>query len=973
MGKNKMNTRKALLSKSNNIFSALLLAIISVNFLCGSSIAGEAEKKGKGYKFICVKEAKGAPITAIAAYDNDRMAIAGDKSGNLYRLDLTSDNSIAVKLNSDSYAPIEFITAESPIGDFCFMTGGRVYEYKKDKALDITGNIEGKIKALYFDKDDSRLLYAITENDQAYFLSEEDSKLPRWVPLKDSEAEDIILEDINREKKKDSNLLKNIDKVFLREIGAPNIASCGGNLLGISDGKVYAKNYYAKDNEESSFKISCKYTSDAVGYADKAVYRVTIEGKKLNTDDIFITGLNGFKYKLSATDSSGENVPGYDMDAYPVNGAIYTTDSKDEVSLENREISFLWLGPKCSRDGQYELKVSEIAYNFSANLKSDKIKEIGNRKIKLLAPIGFEKDQDYSSHYKIDIRFEENSFVTESNGTCAIPFNVLIVKDNKPEPELATDPIYNRLVFYSLGIGSSPNKDGIIGCDPYRVESAYTAIQPASSTEYKSYIKYGTKGVNCKTSGGRTFYAYTTAIGSHNMLVGLVSKKGDKYKLAPDKSLILNGVKTGVTLSYAKEMNFPGGRTFSISGGSGSNWQGNEWGLGGLLDYQLTNYGNDVKNKENAYKGVFVYLPEGLNIRKPKDRKDLRSSQLEIGYYFDPQENSESPLLATNYKLNDTPSWCDKMRGQNLHALLFDQYGRAYDSYTEQKDLDKTIIDNRDLCLWENRDLKWNATNREGHKLIINIANFFKTPIVMGSTSDSYSGQYGVTERGLFVPPITSGVNASFMSMIPCFVNFQPIESVTSTIEGYPIVKSKERQEGEKKVNNRLFYNSLNIIKKTDGWGHWITTDLTVRIKDGDKTKLVAISTDEGKKSSDVVSLNTMRIEDIHALGPAYQDSWTVTYLPTERALGYRKYYSYTWRFEEHEKRSWVKGENMWIYQQDRDLDVDYFNSFYAKVQPHRTWGQWFMIFERGVQEQDPFDAKEGTKPSKVWPISRTN
>jgi len=79
--------------------------------------------------------------------------------------------------------------------------------------------------------------------------------------------------------------------------------------------------------------VKAEYVSDAVNDTDSAIYRISINGCRLNADDIFIKDYNGFKYTLSSKDLK------YNRNAYPVAGVIYNSDGRDGATLQNRELS----------------------------------------------------------------------------------------------------------------------------------------------------------------------------------------------------------------------------------------------------------------------------------------------------------------------------------------------------------------------------------------------------------------------------------------------------------------------------------------------------------------------------------------------------------------------------------------------------------------------------------------------------------
>lgn len=603
------------------------------------------------------------------------------------------------------------------------------------------------------------------------------------------------------------------------------------------------------------FDVKVEYISDAVG-TDGAIYRVSIEAGGLDTERIFGYGWNGIKCTLSYGEpektgpkSAESQTSSHNSNAYPITGVFYESNNPDSATIKPRKISFLWLGPK-DRDKKagYKLCVKELVYSFSDD-KDDKKRNIAYATIDLPAA---QTLPDYSS-YKVEIVPESEGNVScVANGTCAAPFNIKIkdssenVIDDKKEE--GKDNPYDHLVFYATD-GHYAKKDGLIGCDPKRAESEFVAIIPAEAAEIDGndknpkvpkYIKYGKVGKSCKTNGGRTYYAYTTEAGKHEIRAGLVTKnKQGKSELNWQNCVAFQVTGNKLTeqrpnsfREEAEELNRSGGRNFAFpSGKAVSNWQGNESGYGGYLDYQLTTY--------KGYTGVFVYLPEGLNTRTFEQRKDLRKSQLQVGYYFDPvTPDEDNPLWATSYHINDTPSYCDIMRGKALYALLFNKDGECVTYNVTDNNKADALWTIPSGWGWRGYDTN---TTMKNYRIQIGVGNYYKVPIIMGTANWEHKDTgvsndvSGIAAKGLFVPPTNSefiisditrsGVGATFMTNVPLWIampndSFMPPSNIGYyKIEGYKLTVAPG--SGDSRAQALLFCNSLEI--KHDGicWPNW--------------------------------------------------------------------------------------------------------------------------------------------------------
>ena len=706
--------------------------------LCQIVLAGEGVLS-ENPNLKCLKEDAGAPITAIVEYDSGRAAICGDQAGNIYRITANG----CQKITSSTLGPIDsIIYGGASAGTFCFLSKGRIYEYKDEQIIDISDNLNEGVKEIYQNKHSNRI-YAVTNNDKIYYYSSDNEQY--WIPATNT-GKKTLNSAASSSYSKNSSKNKN----FLRSAkeDSNHLGSNDGKFVATNNGQIYLNKLYAPQ----TLTANAEFISNAVGTdTGRAIYRITIDGNRLDTNDIFRTGYNGFKYMLIGDDEQ------YISFAYPINGVIYGSDDTT-ATLQNREISFLWLGPKCDQNIHHDLTVKELAYNFSTNM-------FGEIQQGALIHLPEARSLDYSQ-YEVEVQTEDGTGTvnTYSNGTCGMPFNI-IIRDSNNNILPPDNEAYNHLVFYAHDAGqSSPRTNGLIGCNPFSSDSDYLAILPADSVELDHiYIKYGKVGLNCKTSGGRTYYAYTKADGPHYIYAGFIKWDGRKYVLATSVSLTITGTTPNSSISPDNaNLNWAGGRNFTFpSGDACSNWQGNKRGeYAGYLDYQLANYGTI------AWQGIYVYLPEGLNTRAIDERKDLRIYQLRTGYYFDPQPSQESPLMATCYHLNDTTSYSDEMRGKLLHALLFDRYG-ACASYDVQ--------DNNSVSTeWEIYK-KCQTTNAmdDNEKMAIILANNANIPIVMGSVPSNSSLEirgidYGVTSRGLFCSAKNLGniISNQYYSMV---------------------------------------------------------------------------------------------------------------------------------------------------------------------------------------------------------------
>lgn len=826
-------------------------SIISAVLLCNMVMA-EDNQLSENSRFMCVKQEQGAPITAIAAYDNGRSAICGDRDGNIY---VVSSNGFHKVVNNTFGNINSIVVGDIFAKEFYFTSNGKVYKHKGGKIIEISENLSREVESLYKDNKSNRI-FAVTKNNDVYSLSINNSLY--WI-APNLETSEKILKNLAYISNNNDSVRKDLEFELNQNI-CSYVESYGKKFIGTSTGQIYISNPY----EPQKIIAKAEYVSEAPSAPNSSIYRVTIRGCALNTKDIFTTGYNGFKYTLNSDN-------GYFSDAYPINGMTYDSDYKDKATLQTREISFLWLGPKCTSEGDHKLTVDEFAFNMSAD-SDNKIQLFDNVTIDL--PVAKAYAWHYSD-YKIEIVTEDgrSSIITESNGTCATPFTVLIREKNGNKILPPDNNIYDHIVFCTTNNNKAKGEPtySLVGCDPYKSEIDPIVILPSSSAEIDGYVKYGIIGKNCKLSGGKTFYVYAKADGQYKVLAGFVDNNIINNNLAAE--ITIEGVSTHVNITPAGDIgtNHPGGRDFLFSGNVlASNWQGCELGFGGYLDYQLTG--------DDSYKGVFVYLPEGLNSRPNMFRKDLRSLSLKIGYYFDPQIDSslESPLWVKKYHINDTPAWCDKMVHDDLHAMLFDQYGRAA-MYDMPNDV---VRDAYAARLWNYRAAGTKSDWSNPIKILMQVGNLYNTPIIMGSPDESF----GVTHRGLFVPPLLSAeaqgysdVNASFLSETLVWINNS--YTLPQEIDGYSMTCSPESPE------NRLFYNTLSFNAP------FCCTDIVMSVTDKD----LKLLTENSTNPSGITSLNRVRVFSPGWWVSDWLDSWTVYHVDPNTSRYYASFYNFNY------------------------------------------------------------------------------
>lgn len=151
-------------------------AAMMVLCICLALAAGSNQLLGD-FPLKCVMQGKGASITAIAAYDNGREAICGDSDGNIYRANSKSCEKIA-KFGLASIDSI--VIGDSTVGNFCFLSKGKIYSFNKNSVRDISGNLKENVAKLF--KDSNNQIYAIIKNNNLYYLSDEASSCWKKAP-----------------------------------------------------------------------------------------------------------------------------------------------------------------------------------------------------------------------------------------------------------------------------------------------------------------------------------------------------------------------------------------------------------------------------------------------------------------------------------------------------------------------------------------------------------------------------------------------------------------------------------------------------------------------------------------------------------------------------------------------------------------------------------------------------------------------
>jgi hypothetical protein len=233
----------------------IFLDIIAASLLCSISLAG-ANFPSEEPQYKCIKEETGAPITSILTYDNGRSAICGDEEGNIYRV---VNGNRCNKLLESTLGSIDSISnGNEIIGDFCFVASGRMYGYKDGKSIEVSGNLQEEIKRVTVD-DNSNKICAVTKANNVYCLSGDNSI--KWVPAAAKVVEKIL-----------KNSSKNASNRMMGENVSSYAGLHGNEFLGKNNGQIYESDPYAPQ----PLTVSAEYVSDAVGGADKAIYRITI-------------------------------------------------------------------------------------------------------------------------------------------------------------------------------------------------------------------------------------------------------------------------------------------------------------------------------------------------------------------------------------------------------------------------------------------------------------------------------------------------------------------------------------------------------------------------------------------------------------------------------------------------------------------------------------------------------------------------
>ena len=114
MCKNREKRLSGVEQLGKTLFSGIIAAMLSTTVMAG----GDQLAENPNFKLI--KKESGAPITAIAVYDNDRSAICADSDGNIYCV----SNGSYWKVTNAKARIDSIIIGDVFTGDFCFTAGG---------------------------------------------------------------------------------------------------------------------------------------------------------------------------------------------------------------------------------------------------------------------------------------------------------------------------------------------------------------------------------------------------------------------------------------------------------------------------------------------------------------------------------------------------------------------------------------------------------------------------------------------------------------------------------------------------------------------------------------------------------------------------------------------------------------------------------------------------------------------------------
>lgn len=165
------------------------------------------------------------------------------------------------------------------------------------------------------------------------------------------------------------------------------------------------------------------------------------------------------------------------------------------------------------------------------------------------------------------------------------------------------------------------------------------------------------------------------------------------------------------------------------------------------------------------------------------------------------------------------------------------------------------------------------------------VGNLYNTPIIIGCPNSDIEynkkNKYGITNRGLFVPPITSGVNASFMSGISVWLHGKD-KFYNNNLGKYKIAGYRFDVHPNK---SELFFNTLEIKDLN------IVARISLNVTNND-LKLLDLYPHENKGVY-VNSVNRINIKNPSPEVSNWLDAWSVVYINSEKANTYAHYYDF--------------------------------------------------------------------------------
>ncbi len=399
------------------------------------------------------------------------------------------------------------------------------------------------------------------------------------------------------------------------------------------------------------YYVSAANSMESVKHKNDAVYLIKIKGAGLNQEQLFKSGLNGFRYEIDVAEKPNSPDPDrYRVYAYPLNGVKYSDDGLKNAALNPGDIAFYWIGPKPY--GKHHVTVMQLARDFNSN-KDVIFAEPAAKALPSIIPAP--ADLDYT------ISFRAPSGETYFNGVCAYPVDIRITKNGIEAP----DEIYDRLVFYSKEQTGALNKDKTVGADPSdnnklalmpsewgnKMKSAQPHYGIPNEYEQGSSMKY------------RTYYVYAMPYNKPDRSIsvqllddsGTIVKDND-FTLNPRLPIEVNNV---CDLREA-EMNSEKLRTLYLEGEPFLSDPSK-----GDFDFVFER----ASSPDNYF--IVPLLPEGMNERNLFARFNF--STFRSGFYMRPPDMGGK---IKRFKVSDRTSSLYYTCGRDIYAFIFDIYGR---------------------------------------------------------------------------------------------------------------------------------------------------------------------------------------------------------------------------------------------------------------------------------------------------------